>query len=566
MLVSRYGNIGRVILNEEEIKEMLEDVGFEVIIFRPSKTTNLKEAYKLIKSSHGMVGVHGAALTHLLFLRPGSVFVQVVPLGLGWASKPCYESPAKTMKLEYLEYKVNVEESSLIEKYSRDDLVLKDPIAYRGMGWNASKMKVYLKEQDVRLDVNRKTTSKSYSVALVIVMVIYVAFSSVYDRQLFPSLSFSQGTLQQRWESRRTKQNPQVMAASAKITCDRSHTSYDLCSINGSCILNPKTGTLTLMDPTFTTSAPLVEKIRPYPRKAEKWIMPRIRELKLTSGPLDLTRSCNITHDSPAIVFSAGGYTGSIYHDFIDGFIPLFITANLVYPDRDFILVVVNSKEWWMPKYIDILDPTQIPNSKSLVDFHNLLDKALNPNLSIIKINKPRLILVRRYGNIGRVILNEEEIREMLEDVGFEVITFRPSKTTSLREAYKLIKSSHGMIGVHGAALTQLLFLRPGSVLVQIVPVGLGWVSKTCFETPAKAMKLDYTEYRVNVEESSLIEKYSRDDLVLKDPIAYRGMDWNVTKMKVYLKEQDVRLDVNRFRKHMNEAYKKAKSFMDLNG
>jgi hypothetical protein len=164
------------------------------------------------------------------------------------------------------------------------------------------------------------------------------------------------------------------------------------------------------------------------------------------------------------------------------------------------------------------------------------------------------------------VILNEEEIREMLEDVGFEVITFRPSKTTSLREAYKLIKSSHGMIGVHGAALTQLLFLRPGSVLVQIVPVGLGWVSKTCFETPAKAMKLDYTEYRVNVEESSLIEKYSRDDLVLKDPIAYRGMDWNVTKMKVYLKDQDVRLDVNRFRKHMNEAYKKAKSFMDLNG
>jgi len=441
----------------------------------------------------------------------------------------------------------------------------------------------------------------------VIVMVIYVAFSSVFDRQLFRSLSFSQvssvGTLQQRWESRRTKQNPKVMAASAKITCDRSHTSYDLCSINGSCILNPKTGTLTLMDRTLTTSAPLVEKIRPYPRKSENWIMPRIRELKLTSGPSDLTRSCDITHDSPAIVFSAGGYTGSIYHDFIDGFIPLFITANSVYPDRDFILVVVNPKEWWMPKYIDILgtfskhktilldkenasithcftsatvglishgpmtiDPTQIPNSKSLVDFHNLLDKALNPNLSIIKINKPRLILVRRYGNIGRVILNEEEIREMLEDVGFEVITFRPSKTTSLREAYKLIKSSHGMIGVHGAALTQLLFLRPGSVLVQIVPVGLGWVSKTCFETPAKAMKLDYTEYRVNVEESSLIEKYSRDDLVLKDPIAYRGMDWNVTKMKVYLKDQDVRLDVNRFRKHMNEAYKKAKSFMDLNG
>ncbi|XP_023638822.1 uncharacterized protein LOC17886453 [Capsella rubella] len=461
--------------------------------------------------------------------------------------------------------------------------------------------------------VTRKTTSKRYSlaaVALVIVIVVYVATSSVFDRQLFRSSSFSQvGTLQQTRESRRIKKTPQEMTSSATITCDRSHTSYDLCSINGSCSLDTKTGTLTLIDPTtFATSAPpqlVLQKIKPYPRKAESWIMPRIRELTLTSGPMVLTQSCDVTHDYPAIVFSAGGYTGSIYHDFIDGFIPLFITANSVYPDRDFIVVVVNPKEWWMPKYIDILgafskhktilldnenvatthcftsatvglishgpmtvDPTQIPNSKSLVDFHNLLDKAFfNPNLPItIKTHKPRLILVSRYGSIGRVILNEKETKEMLEDVGFEVIIFKPSTTTSLREAYKLIKSSHAMVGVHGAALTHLLFLRPGSVLVQVVPVGLGWVSKTCFESPAKAMKLEYIEYVVNVGESSLIEKFNKDDLVLKDPIAYRGKDWNATKMNVYLKEQDVRLDVNRFRKHMNEAYKKAKLFMDING
>ncbi|XP_010502349.1 PREDICTED: uncharacterized protein LOC104779659 isoform X1 [Camelina sativa] len=459
----------------------------------------------------------------------------------------------------------------------------------------------------------KKNTSKSYSmaaVALVIVVVMYVVLSSVFDHQLFRSSSLSQvsfvGTIQQTWESTRIKQTPQEMTSSATITCDRSHTSYDLCSINGSCSLDPKTGTLTLLlDPTFARSTPpLVQEIRPYPRKAEKWIMRRIRELTLTSSrTMDHTRSCDITHDSPAIVFSAGGYTGSVYHDFIDGFIPLFITANTVYPDRDFVVVVVNSKEWWMSKYMDILgaftkhktilldkenvatthcftsatvglishgpmtvDPTRIPNSKSLVDLHNLLDKAFNPNLSFLKISKPRLILVSRYGNVGRVILNEREIKEMLEDVGFEVILFRPSKTTSLREAYKLIKSSHGMVGVHGAALTHFLFLRPGSVFVQVIPVGLGWVAKTCFESPAKAMKLEYTEYGVNVGESSLVEKYNKDDLVLKDPIAYRGKDWNVTKMNVYLKEQDVRLDVNRFRRHMNEAYEKAKLFMDING
>ncbi|CAH8383379.1 unnamed protein product [Eruca vesicaria subsp. sativa] len=449
-----------------------------------------------------------------------------------------------------------------------------------------------------------KTTERSYSVAavaLVVVMTTYLValFSTVSDLKLIPSLTLSQGTLQQTWESIKA---PQAMTSST-IICDRSDTNYDLCSINGSCHLDLTTQTISLLDPTFTTSAPIVEKIKPYPRKADNWVMSKIQKLTLTSGPMSLTRSCNITHDSPAIVFSAGGYTGNIYHDFMDGFIPLFITANSIYPDRDrdVILVVANPREWWMPKYIDVLgalskhkpillenknasithcftsatvglisygptlmDPNKLPNYGSLVGFHNLLDKAFNTSLSTFKPQKPRLVLLSRYGNIGRVILNEEKVKIMLEDVGFEVVTFRPTGTTSMREAYKLIKSSHGMVGVHGAALTHLLFLRPGSVFVQVVPVGVGWVAK-CYGSPAKAMKLEYTEYTIDVEESSLVEKYSRDDLVLKDPIAFSKNDWGVTK-KVYLKEQDVRLDVNRFRSHMSKAYEKAKLFMDLNG
>ncbi|CAN8253645.1 unnamed protein product [Cochlearia groenlandica] len=449
--------------------------------------------------------------------------------------------------------------------------------------------------------VKIKTKGDSYLVVggiafVIIIMVTYIGlFSSVSDFQMIRSLSLP-------LDSQRIKQTPQEMT-SKTITCYRSHSNYDLCLINGSCILNLKTKTLTLMDPTFATSTPLVQKIRPYPRKEDKRIMSKIKELTLTSSPLGLTQKCHISHDLSAIVFSAGGYTGNVYHDFADGLIPLFITANTVFPDRDFVLVIADPKKWWMPKYIDVLsefskhkpilldnesdstthcftsaivglishgpmiiNQSQIPNSKSLVDFNNFLDKALNTNLYPIKTHKPRLLLVSRYGNIGRVLLNELEIKKMLEDVGFEVMIFRPSKTTSLRDAYRLIKSSHVMVGVHGAALTHLLFLRPGSVLVQVVPLGLGWAAKTCYETPAKAMKLEYITYSINVDESSLVKKYSRDDLVLKDPIAFRGIDWNVTKMNVYLKEQNVRLDVNRFMKHMNVAYKKAKSFMDING
>ena len=53
-------------------------------------------------------------------------------------------------------------------------------------------------------------------------------------------------------------------------------------------------------------------------------------------------------------------------------------------------------------------------------------------------------------------------------------------------------------------------------------------------------------EYRVKAEESNLREKYSKDDLVIRDPDAYRETDWSL--MNVYLKEQNVTLDLVRFR------------------
>ncbi|KAF3561506.1 hypothetical protein DY000_02019710 [Brassica cretica] len=75
---------------------------------------------------------------------------------------------------------------------------------------------------------------------------------------------------------------------SSTITCDRSHTNYDLCSINGTCSLDQRTGTLALMDTAFSASAPIVEKIRPYPRKEDKWVMPTIEELTLRA-PLSVS-------------------------------------------------------------------------------------------------------------------------------------------------------------------------------------------------------------------------------------------------------------------------------------
>ncbi len=399
--------------------------------------------------------------------------------------------------------------------------------------------------------------------------------------------------------------SPQQSNPTKEIICDRIHNFYDICSINGPTVLDPTKSTFFLMNPTSSTpQKPMVEKVRPYPRKWESFTMPQIKEVTLISGPLG--PKCKIQHKAPALVFSAGGYTGNFFHDFNDGFIPLFITINSIFPDQDIVFVISKSRDWWLRRYIEILrtfskhpiinldndtsthcfpsvnvgmishgfmtiDPKLTPNSITFTHFRAFLDKAYGQNQNHpSKLNpskfRPLLVLVSRSGDVGRVLLNQNDLKFEVEKIGFNVIIFEPTPMTPLKEAYALINSSHAMIGIHGAALTHSLFLRPGSVFVQVVPLGNEWVAQVCFEKSARDMGLEYMEYRIKAEESSLIEKYNKDDLKIKDPVAFRGKNWSPVVMSMYLKEQNVKLDLVRFRVYLKKVYKKAKKFMDKEG
>jgi protein O-GlcNAc transferase len=120
------------------------------------------------------------------------------------------------------------------------------------------------------------------------------------------------------------------------------------------------------------------------------------------------------------------------------------------------------------------------------------------------------------------------------------------------------------MLAVHGAAMTHLLFLRVGMVLGEIVPIGTDWLAKTFYEKPARVLGLEYMKYKIEVNESSLAEKYGANDLVLNNPQAFVNGDW--PKAKVYMKTQNVKLDMVRFRKYLKEVFVKAKRFMDKEG
>ncbi|KAK6251889.1 hypothetical protein QUC31_013609 [Theobroma cacao] len=308
------------------------------------------------------------------------------------------------------------------------------------------------------------------------------------------------------------------------ISCDRSHREYDLCWINGPTVVDPNTSTFFLMDPTTSSPQSTVEKIKPYPRKWENFPMARIKELTITSSPSG--PRCKVRHRAPAIVFSAGGYTGNVFHDFNDGFIPLFITVNSIYQNQDVILVISEARD----------------------------------------CRKPRLVFISRLRGQGREILNKDEAKRVAEEIGFDVISFEPTDRTSLDQVYALLNSSHAMVGMHGAALTHLLFLRPGSVLVQVMPLGTNWAGKMCHGEPARAMGIEYMEYKIDVKESSLVEKYDKDDMVIKDPAGLQGKKWSFDVMKIYLKEQNVKLDLVRLRECLKEAYRKAKVFMEKEG
>ncbi|GAB4829089.1 hypothetical protein Ancab_018752 [Ancistrocladus abbreviatus] len=386
------------------------------------------------------------------------------------------------------------------------------------------------------------------------------------------------------------------------IVCDRSHRSYDWCHLKRPVLLHPTSATFFMINGSSTDQPPLLEKVRPYPRKKHKDILSSIREVTLTTAPPH--SPCEVHRNTPALVFSIGGFTGNFFHDFNDGIVPLYITINTLFPDdQDITLIIADYSDWWYSKYEAILpqfsrhpiinldnqtvthcfpsvavglishgsmkiDPALIPNQKTFLDFRALLEDGYRrclvwppPRLK----GRPRLVLVSRVGPVGRVILNQEKVIQAAQEAGFEVMLLQPTPFTYLCDIYRLINGSHVIMGVHGAALTHSLFLRPSSLFIQVVPLGSDWLAHTYFKNLAKGLKLEYMEYKIKPEESSLVKKYGINHILVKDPSSIASQNWSALH-NIYLKGQDVKLDIARLRGYLSNAYSKAKRLMQEQG
>ncbi|KAL8239211.1 hypothetical protein R6Q59_015778 [Mikania micrantha] len=373
------------------------------------------------------------------------------------------------------------------------------------------------------------------------------------------------------------------------FACD--NTSWSLmCVTNKPIKLDTTTMQVHLHLSRLTTAKNTTTVVRPYSMQESPYVMNYITPVTITTTatpPPNVT--CDHNHQHPAVIFSSGGYTGNLFHEFNENIIPLFITTRLFKSRVHF--VVVDYKSSFINKYrrvfarlsdhpiINTAEDSTVhcfPAAVTGLKYHQFLgvNTSENPNgyysmldfrqfiMQTYKLkhktvfdmpNPPVLLLISRQRT--RRFMNQPEMVKMMKKLGFNVIIASSDKLMSNIEKFShVINSCSVMVGAHGAGLANELFLPHGAVMIQVRPLGFQWGTDSFYSEPGPGMGLKYLEYRIEPEESSLAEVYGLDHPVVRDTASVAAKGGYAAAREVYLDKQDLRLNLNRFRETLVEA------------
>ena len=330
--------------------------------------------------------------------------------------------------------------------------------------------------------------------------------------------------------------------------------------------------------------------IRPYSRRFASVRKVTVTQLQDRAD----AAPCAVTHDVPAVLFAIGGYAGNYWHDYADILVPLFVASRRYNGEVKFLISNIRFQPRWLAKYkaflqglslYDAVDmdgdaqvrcfphvtvglrldkefsivPELVPGGRrlSMEDFTRFLREtyALPRGSAASReqpLKKPRLLLIHR-GHYRR-ITNEPEVARAAEAAGFEAVVAELRGDATEAEQARVVNSFDVVLGVHGAGLTNAVFLPPGGVLIQVVPYGkMEYIARAEFSEPATDMGLKYLDYSVSAEESSLMETLGPEHPAVKDPDSVHRSGWDQV-FELYLAKQNVRINVTRFAPTLAQA------------
>ncbi|KAI3735584.1 hypothetical protein L6452_15090 [Arctium lappa] len=377
-------------------------------------------------------------------------------------------------------------------------------------------------------------------------------------------------------------QRPYVGVKERKLLCNTTKPRSDTCEMEGDVRIQGNSSTIFVLSSHVGNAS---WTIKPYARKGDESAMQRVTNfsIKAIQQEAETMPKCTKMHNVPAIVFSVGGYGGNNFHAFTDVIIPLYATSREF--NREVRFLMANKHSQWTTKFQEVLDNLSryeiidIDHDNEVHCFSSMIvglkkedRKELHTNLmkefirflrssyslersTTIKltnrsIKRPRLLIVSRQKT--RAFMNLKDVVGAAQEMGFEVIV--TEMNANMTQVSRLVNSCDVMMGVHGAGLTNMVFLPENGVVIQVVPLGkMEWLAKTCYGEPSKAMGLKYLEYKISEEESTLKDQYPHNHQVFVDPFTIQRKGWDAFR-SIYMEKQNVMLDVAKFKERLSKA------------
>ncbi|KAG2596052.1 beta-1,2-xylosyltransferase XYXT1-like isoform X1 [Panicum virgatum] len=389
---------------------------------------------------------------------------------------------------------------------------------------------------------------------------------------------------------------PTEGAPAKKPACDiQGPWASDVCDVTGDVRIRGAAGTILIAPSVESGGNPNPQEwlIRPYSRKHQAVIKEvTVRELASAAD----APPCDARSPVPALVFAMGGLTGNYWHDFSDILIPLYLQAVRFRGEVQ--LVAENFQPWYAGKYRAILkrlsryeivdmdkddrvrcfpgavvgirmhkefsiDPAREPLGHSMPEFTRFLRETFSlPRDAPTRLAgadgednekvRPRMMIISRRH--PRKLMNVDAVVALAERVGFEVVIGDPPFNVDVGEFAREVNAVDALVGVHGAGLTNSVFLPTGAVFIQVVPFGkMEHIGEVDFGVPAVDMGLRYIAYSAGVEESTLVDTLGRDHPAVRDPESVHRSGWGKVA-EYYLGRQDIRLDLARFEPVLRKA------------